>query len=99
MEKVYTYTSSFYSIIPPVECCEGKAVSKSDTILSSSCCSPRKDVAHSRGEWVPLDEVISCNGRVFTACDLVLINGEAVHTDKRVTKQCILCVCICILCI
>ena len=63
----------------PVVCGGGKAVSRSASMLSSSCCSSSSEVAHSRGEWVPLDEVISCSGRVFTAWDLVSTNGEAVE--------------------
>ena len=52
-------------------------MSRSARMLSSSCCSPRRDVDHSRGVWVPLDDVTSPNGRVLTACDLVSTNGEA----------------------
>ena len=63
--------------IPPVGCCEGKAVSRSVTMLSSSCCSPMNEVLHSRGERVPLDDAISWNGSVFTACVLVSAMTDA----------------------
>ena len=51
---------------------------RSARMLSNSCCSPRRDIDQSRGEWVPLDDVISCSGRVLTAWDLVSTKGEAV---------------------
>ena len=58
-------------------------MSRSARMLSSSCCSPRRVVDHSRGEWVPLDDVISPSGRVLTACDLVSTNGEAEGRGTR----------------
>ena len=63
-------------------------MSRSARMLSSSCCSSSSDVAHSLGEWVPLDDVISCSGRVFTAWDLVSTNGEAERgTEMSILSQ------------
>ena len=75
-----------------MECGGGKAVSRSARMLSSSCCSPRRVVDHSRGEWVPLDDVISPSRRVLTACDLVSTNGEAEGrgTDTKLRERAII---------
>lgn len=55
-------------------------MSKSAKMLSSSCCSSKRDVDHSLGVWVSLDDVISFSGSVFTPCVLVSTNMDAVQT-------------------